>query len=453
MTRGQYNVGGRRFGRALQAAALLGGLALLVSACGGGGGGGGSAASAGSGKGEIKVWAHQGTAGEVSALQKAVKDFNATQTGVKVSLQLLPEDDYTKTVQATSRQKLPDVLEYDGPLMSSFVYDGKLSPITNLVTQATVANQTDSAKAQNTYPGDKKLYGLSMFDSGLGIYGNKKLLDAAGVAYPKGLADAWTADQFQAALQKLAAQDKDGKVLDVKENYGGEWPTYGFLPVVNSTGNVVVKDGKASGNLNSPGVVRAVEQFAGWRKYVDPNSDDKAFTQGRVALSWVGHWVYNDYAKALGKNLVVLPLPDFGAGPKSGQGSWAWGVGATSKNGAAAGKFLDFLLSDANVKAMTDANAAPPATKSATATSPLYKQGGPLQLFADELAKTCGANPPTKNCVATPRPLTPAYPVISQQFSQAFFNAYKGGNAQAELDKAVKVIDQAYKDNSNYNLG
>ena len=440
--------------RKLAAGAVLVAAALLTAACGGGGdsGGasGGQSAQAGSGTGEIKVWGHQGEAGEVTALQQAVDSFNSSQTDVKVTLQLIPSNDYTKTVQATSADQLPDVLEYDGPLMSSFVYDGKLAPVDGLVSAATVSNQTASVKSQNTYPGDSKLYGVSMFDSGLGVYGNKKLLDAAGVKYPTGLDDAWTADEFQDALVKLAAVDPDGKVLDVKENYGGEWPTYGYLPIVNSTGNVVVKDGKAEGNLNSPAAVKAVEQFAGWRQYVDPNTDDKAFTDGRVALSWVGHWLYNPYAEALGSDLVVMPLPDFGAGTKTGQGSWAWGVGASSKNGAAAGKFLDYLMNDTNVAAMTEANAAPPGTTSVTAASALYKPGGPLELFSEQLAKTCGTNPPTESCVATPRPITPAYPVISQQFSQAFLNAYKGADAQAELDKAAKAIDQDYEDNNGY---
>jgi len=53
-------------------------------------------------------------------------------------------------------------------------------------------------------------------------------------------------------------------------------------------------------------------------------------------------------------------------------------------------------------------------------------------------------------CVATPRPITPAYPVISQQFSQAFLNAYMGADAQAEFDKAAKAIDQDYEDNNGY---
>lgn len=429
-------------------AALAVSLATLAAACSGSSEGGASA-DAGSGTGEIKIWAHQGEAAEDATVQKAVADFNSSQSEIKATLQFIPSADYTKTVSATTPDQLPDVLEYDGPLMASFVYDGKLSAVTDLVSAETLANQTDSVKSQNT-TADGTLHGVSMYDSGLGIYGNKELLDAAGVTYPTGLDDAWTADEFEAALKALAAKDSDQKVLDIKENYGGEWPTYGFLPIVNSTGNLAVKDGKAEGNLNSDAVVAAVTQFAGWRDLVDPNSDDKAFVDGRVALSWVGHWNYNTYNEAIGDKLVVLPLPDFGAGTKSGQGSWAWGVGGSSKNGKAAGKFLDFLVNDANVKAMTDSNAAPPGTKSVIATSSLYAPGGPLELFAAGLAKTCGAEIPSPACVATPRPITPAYPIISQQFSQAFFNAYKGADAKAELDKAAKAIDQDFTDNGGY---
>jgi len=441
--------------RPLALGAVLAVAALVTAACGSSSETPGSTSSASESAsqsavaGTVKVWGHQGEAGEVTALQAAVDSFNSSQSNIKVELQLIPGEDYTKTIQATSGDKLPDILEYDGPLMSSFVYDGKLKPITGLVADATIANQTNSVKAQNTYS-DGQLYGVSMFDSGLGIYGNKKLLDAAGVKYPTGLSDAWTADQFEAALKQLAASDKDGKVLDIKENYGGEWPTYGFLPIVSSAGHVVVQDGKAEGNLNAPEVVAAVQKFASWRDLVDPNADDKAFVDGRVALSWVGHWLYNPYAEAMKDDLVVLPLPDFGTGPKTGQGSWAWGIGATTQNGAAAGAFLDYLLNDTNVAAMTTANGAPPGTTSVTAASTLYKPDGALALFAEQLAATCGTGAPTKECVAVPRPITPAYPVISQKFSEAFFNAYNGGDAKAELDKAAAAIDQDYADNGGY---
>lgn len=423
---------------------------VAVSSCSGGAGGSGSSAEPGDGSGEITVWAHQGQPAEVEVLQQTIADCNASMGGVQATLQLIPEADYMRTVTTTDPDELPDVLEYDGPMMASLAYAGKLAPVQELVSAETLENQTDSVLAQNTYPVDGNVYGISQFDSSVGVYGNKALLDAAGVTYPTGLEDAWTAEEFEAALQALAAADEDQKVLDIKENYGAEWPTYGFLPIVYSTGEVVLEDGTAAGHLNSAPVVEAVERFTGWRQYIDPNTDDKAFVDGRVALSWVGHWVYNTYQEALGEDLVVLPLPDFGAGPKSGQGSWAWGISPTTEDGAAAGALLDCLASDEAVSSMTAANAAPPGTTSVTAQSDLYQEGGPLELFARQLEQTCGDNPPTPDCVAVPRPITPAYPVISQQFSKAFFGAYEGGNAQELLDSAAEVIDLDYQDNDGY---
>ena len=132
----------------------------------------------------ITIWSHQGQPGEVAAVQDAVTAFNASQSGIVAKLQLIPEADYTKTLQATAASGLPDVLEYDGPLMSGFAYGKKLQPVAGLVSAATITNQTASVKAQNTYF-NGKLYGVSMFDSGLALYANKGLLKAAGVKWPE----------------------------------------------------------------------------------------------------------------------------------------------------------------------------------------------------------------------------------------------------------------------------
>jgi multiple sugar transport system substrate-binding protein len=422
-----------------------------LAACGGGGGTDASA-EAGSGKGTISVWAHQGQKSEAAALQNAVKSFNSSQSAVKVDLRLIPEADYTKTITATDASELPDVLEFDGPTMANFVYNRKLAALDSYVSAKTMANATDAAKAQGEIDG--KHYGLGMFDSGLGVYGNKKLLDAAGVTYPKGLADAWTAEEFTAALDALKAKDADGKVLDLQESGGlnNEWGTYGFAPVVWSAGGSLLKDGKASGALDTPAVVSALKTFQSWKPLVDPNTDGNAFTKGRVALSWVGHWMYPGYSTALGDDLVVLPLPDFGNGPKTGQGSWAWGIGANTKNAKAAGAFLDTLLNDTNVTAMTTANGAVPATRTALAKSGLYKPGGPLQLFADQLARPCGDRDITKSCVAVTRPVTAGYPVVTAKFSEALNSVYGGADPKSALSKAARAIDQDFSDNAGYEI-
>lgn len=422
-----------------------------LAACGGGTGTGPSA-EGGSGKGTIKVWAHQGQASEAAALQNAVKTFNSSQKKVKVKLTLIPDTDYTKTITTTDASKLPDVMEFDGPTMANFVYNKKLAPIDDYVSAKTQANATDAVKAQGRV--NRKQYGLGMYDSGLGMYANKKLLDEAGVKYPTGLSDGWTSAQFTDAVKKLAAEDSDGKSLDLQENSGlaTEWGTYGFAPVVWSSGGSLLKNGKAAGAVDAPAVVSAMKTFQSWKRYVDPNTDGNAFAKGRVALSWVGHWMYPAYSKALGKDLVVLPLPDFGDGPKTGQGSWAWGIGAGTKNGKAAGAFLDSLLNDTNVTAMTKANGAPPGTRSALAKSDLYKKGGPLQLFADQLAKPCGDGDSGKSCVAVTRPVTGGYPTVTAKFSQALKDVYGGAAPKTALAKAARAIDQDFSDNAGYKL-
>jgi multiple sugar transport system substrate-binding protein len=441
----------RRHRRAARTGLALALPLAALAACGSGGGSNASA-EGGSGKGTISVWAHQGQASENSALQKAVKSFNSSQHKIKVELKLIPANDYTKTLTATDAAKLPDVLEFDGPTMANFVYNSKLAPLDSYVSGTTMSNATAASKAQGEIAG--KHYGLGMYDSGLGIYGNKKLLDAAGVKYPTSLSGDWTAAQFAAALKALKAKDSDGKVLDLQEGNGlaTEWGTYGFSPIVWSAGGSLLKNDKAAGALDTPAVVSALKTFQSWKTYVDPNTDGNALAKGRVALSWVGHWMYPAYGKALGKDLVVLPLPDFGNGPKTGQGSWAWGIGANTKNAKAAGAFLDYLLDDANVTAMTTANGAPPATKTALAASPLYKQGGPLQLFADQLAKPCGDSAITKSCVAVTRPVTAGYPTVTAKFSDALNSIYGGADPKSALEKAARAIDQDFSDNAGYKI-
>jgi multiple sugar transport system substrate-binding protein len=398
----------------------------------------------------IKVWGHQGQDNEVAATKKAVEDFNALNNGIKVDFTFIPEGDYGTTLGATKPEDLPDVLELPGENVSSLVYAGKLGVLDGVVDQATLDNQTASTKAEGTV--NDQRYALAQFDSGLALYGNKTLLDAAGVQYPTKWQDAWTAEQFGQVLAQLAAKDADGKVIDIKENYAGLWPGYAFLPIVNSAGQLAVKGGAATGHLNAPEVAAALSQFASWKQYVDPSADDKAFTDGRAPLAWVGHWQYTVNKDALGDALVVIPLPDWGAGSKSGQGSYAWGMSSNTQNKDAAATFLEFMMADQQVAGITDVNGAPPGTTTATAASALYAPGGPLELYSDQLAHSCGGGDVelTKDCVDVPRTISPAWPVINAAFSKAFWNIYNGADAQGELDAAAATIDQDYADNNGY---
>lgn len=425
--------------------AVCGATALLVAGCSGSVAG----TSAGDGTGSIEVWAMQGTDAESEALRAAVDGFNESQSDVKANLKLMAGDVYTSTVTSTPDDRLPDVLMMDGPTVASFAYNLRIAPISEYVSPETIENATPGSIAEGTVDGE--LYALAQFDSALGIYASKQQLEAAGVSYPTSVEEAWTASEFTAAIEALAAANPSGKSISLGEtNLASEWGTYGFSPLVQSAGGNLIEGGKSEGALNSDAAVQALETVASWKPYSDPDSDGNAFTDGRVALSLSGHWMYPTYSEALGDDLLALPMPNMGEGAKTGNGSLTWGIGASTKQGAAAGAFLDFLLNDENVTAMTTANGAPPATLSAFAEALNYQDGGPLALWGDQLSHACAASDITQDCVAVGRPVTAGYPIITKEFGSALAAIWAGADARTSLDKAAKAIDQNFADNNGY---
>ena len=391
----------------------------------------------------LDVWAHAGRESERETIEKQVAQFNSSQDEVTVNLTFIPEGSYNAQVQAASLSgDLPDVLEFDGPFVYNYAWQGNLVPLDELLSDQVREDLLPSVIQQGTY--QNRLYSIGTFESTLVLYGHRSQLEAAGVRIPTHNEDAWTVEEFNQVLAKLAEKDPDGQVLDLKLNYQGEWFTYGFAPMLNSAGGDLLTNDlqSAKGMLNSPSSVTAMEQVQSWiqKGYVDPNIDDAAFTQGRVALSWVGHWVYGDYAEAVKDDLVIIPLPDFGQGSKTGQGSWNWGITTNCPDPQEAIKFVEFLLQPEQVLAMAKANGAIPGTKRAIAQSPLHAKDGPLSLFAEQLLSG----------KSVPRPQTPAYPVITSAFQRAFADIRHGIKVKTALDKAATTIDIDMQDNQGY---
>ena len=397
----------------------------------------------------VKVWFHSGKGEERDVLDAQVEDFNAMQDEVTVNAILLPEGSYNDQVSAGALAgDLPCLLDFDGPFLYNYAWSGYMRPIDDLVSSSLKNDFLPSIINQGTYGG--KLYSLGTFDSGLAIWGNKAYLEAAGVRIPTGIDDAWTMAEFMDAMEKLMALDETEYVIDFKFNYGaGEWNTYGFAPIVQSYGGDLIDRSdyqSADGVLNGPEAVAAMEWF---QTLIDegyaiesPAGDDDFYGRKVAALAFVGHWMWTPHSEGLGDDAVLLPMPNFGGKAVTGMGSWNWGITSTCENPEAAFKFLEYLVEPEQIIRMTDANGAVPARKSAIAMSDLYGEGGPLNIFVQQL----------EGGVALERPVTPAYPVITSAFDEAFRNIVAGADVQAELDKAVATIDQDIEDNQGYPL-
>lgn len=391
----------------------------------------------------LEIWAHAGQARERETLESQVARFNQAYPEIRARLTLIPEGSYNAQVLAAAvAHGLPDLLEFDGPFLYAYVWQGRLRPLDGLLPKELLHDLLPSIRRQGRYR--DRLWSVGTFDSGLGLYADVARLKSAGIRIPS-LERPWRGDEFEAILERLAQDDPDGQVLDLKLNYAGEWYTYAFSPLLQSAGGDLMDrqvHDHADGMLNGAASVDALGRVQGWieRGRVDPNIDDAAFTTRRTALALGGHWNYPRYHEALGDDLLLLPLPDLGRGSRTGQGSWCWAVTASSEHPEAAARFLAFLLRPEEVLAMSQANGAVPATLRAIAQSPDYRKGGALRLFVEQLQ---GGH-------SVPRPRTPAYPIITAEFQRAFERIRSGTDVQTALDRAARVIDNEIADNQGY---
>src|SRR6056297_2402544 len=385
---------------------------------------------------EIEVWFHSGRGSEREVIEDQAKRFSEMDNGITVNLVQLPEGSYTEQVQsAAAAGDLPDVLDLDGPTIANYAWSGFLKPLGEFVPEEMENDFLPSILDQGYYNG--KLYALGTFDSGLSFWGNKKYLNTVDARIPQSLDDAWTFTEFMDILHKLKEHPDVKYPLGFKLNYGvNEWYTYGFSPFLQAFGGDLInrENLTAEGTINGP----AANAFGAWfkslfqRGYANPNpAGDTEFTNGEVALSWAGHWVYNQNKDALGDDVVVIPAPKFMGKQATGMGSWAWSMPASTEHPEAAWEFMKFILQPEEIVKMTNANGAVPARESAFELTDVYSEGGELRIFVEQLQQ-----------IAVPRPVTPAYPTITSAFQTAMDNIINGADVSQELNNAAETIDE-----------
>jgi multiple sugar transport system substrate-binding protein len=430
--------------------------ALVLAGCSGGGdtasGDGSEGSAAGvcdgviDGATTVKAWVHQGQTAEQEKMTDLVSRFNSgpgAEKGVTVEIEYIPDAAYNATVQSGAvAGDLPDALDFDGPNTYNYAWSGNLVPIDSCVTDEVRNNLLPSIIDQGTY--NDQLYSVGYFDSGVGIWAWRSVLEENGIRIPAGPADAWSVDEFSEAMKTLKAAGFKS-ALASQYYYGGEWYTYGFAPIIQSAGGDLIDRETfqtADGVLNGPESVGAMTTWQQWVKdgLVDIEAvDDLPFQQKEIPLQWVGHWLYTPNKDALGDDLVILPLPDFGKGTVSPSGSWNWGITKNATEPDAVWAWLEFLLSDEVVVEWSGELGNPPATKTGVDKLPVFQPDGDMGIFIEGLKTT-----------AVPRPATPGYPAITLAFQQAFADITQGADVQSTLDKAAATINEDLEANQFY---
>jgi len=172
----------------------------------------------------LTAWFHSGRQAERRTIQDQIKRFNQSQREVYIRPNVIPEDTYNGQVQAAALAgDLPDILEFDGPFLYNYVWQGNLHPLGDRLGEEIQSDLLPSIVEQGTFR--DAFYAVGTFDSGLGLYGRRSLLEAAGARIPTKPSESWSVAEFEEILADLAKGDPDGAVLDLKLNYEGEWYT------------------------------------------------------------------------------------------------------------------------------------------------------------------------------------------------------------------------------------
>ena len=395
-------------------------------------------------EGVIRVWSHQGQEAENVAMRQIVDAFNAAhaEDGIRVEIQFFPDYQYTERVSiAAAAGDLPDVFGLDGPTVAQFVDAGVLHPLDPYFAPAELDDFLDTIVAQGTI--DDTLYALGAFDSAMVLYYDREAFAAAGVEAPAGH-DAWSWDEFVAAAETLQAAGYNPVALHMDVT-ADEWYTYAFSPLIWSAGGDLmdVDSGTVEGVLNRPenaAVLRRWQHLfeAGLASRSPVNPDP--FGAGETAMDWNGHWMARSHMAALGDRLGVMPLPRTGDVLAAPCGSWCWAVSALSDRTELAVHWLRWVTdAETGIQPIVSAGGAVPARTSAFAFFPEYEEP-PFALFR-HLLETAGR----------PRPQTPHYPNLTQQFAAALRDIANGADPQERLDEAAaavqRVVDRSRRGN------
>lgn len=392
---------------------------------------------------KIVMWQHEGGQPETDFYKQRIEAFNQVNAGkILVDLKIIPRgggNDYEQKVNmGAAAGELPDVVDMDGPYVANFAYSKLLLPLDDLLDKNSewFQDYVPAMLQQGTFDG--KLYALGAMESSVGVYFNKKIFADLGLPEPPtSVEKAWTFDEFAAVLEQL----KQKLPADVYPIVGlggqvNEWLTYMGAPFIwANAGDLISEDGrKADGYLNSPATIDAMTKIQALftNGYTVNDPGERAFPRGKAAMAISGPWEVIGLKEYPDVQWGLAPYPVMKTN-SSPTGSWCWGVTASSKYPKEAVEVLKWMTNKDSTIGLSGVTGMLPTSKSAYQELTNFNTL-PLSVFMEQQLK--GAHP---------RPRTPAYPTLTQEFAQAWHDIIMGKDVKTALNEATAKVDRYIK--------
>jgi multiple sugar transport system substrate-binding protein len=298
----------KRYTRALPAATLALGLALL-SACGGGSGGGAAAGGPTTARGPIKIWLSNNQ-DELAWGKAMVADWNTKYPKQKVTAQEIPAGKSSEEVigAAITAGNAPCLVLNTSPAaVPQFQKQGGLVPLENFPGAVAYLKARSGATLDQYASADGKHYQIPWKSNPVMIFYNKDLLKKAGI--DQNNPPLKTYAEFLATSRKIVKSGAAPSAIAPSPTSEFFQPWFDFYPLyaAESGGKQLVSGGKATFD-DAAG--QSVANFWGtlYKEGLAPKEkyNGDSFADKKAAMAIVGPWaipVYKDI------NWGVAPVP------------------------------------------------------------------------------------------------------------------------------------------------
>lgn len=316
-------------------------LLLLLAACGGGGATSGGASSTGgvaqqgltsgnsyiscpsspnttaaaadSGNVTLTVSGFTSTPAEDALVQSNLNKFHQLHPNITINWSPIPGDYPTKMRANVAGGTVPDVFYLTPDMSSEYISTGKLLNLSPYMARDKVSASDYYAALVNPFTCTSgQVYGLPKDWDSLGVFYNKQMFDAAGLAYPKA---GWTWQDMQNDAQKLT------------KNAGSPTGVYGISLSADASrwgafllangGSVLNKNGTQAAFNSQQGLdaLNFYDSFIKNKTGVLPTAvgagwNGDAFGKARVAMAIEGGWLIPYMAQSYPNvQYGIAPLP------------------------------------------------------------------------------------------------------------------------------------------------
>jgi multiple sugar transport system substrate-binding protein len=392
---------------------------------------------------QITLWHIIGASeSEAVAFNDIVTQFNISQNEWEIVHTRVIQQTYDNAFHLAAEQdRLPCVVDVDAPLVPNYAWSGYLISLDDYISDELRADLLPTMLGSY----NEHIYAVGYIEAALTLYGHRSVLEENNIRIPTGVDNPWTREEFDTALDTLAASGQFKYAIDFATGIPGEWPAYGLAPFLQSFGGDLINRDTyltAEGILNGP---EAIEWGNWWqsvfdRELADPNGFDiNSFVTGDIPLMWNGSWFYPILADGVGDDLVIIPPPDMGHGPKIGAASWQWGISSSCEYPDGAWAFIDYLLSPENSAHLNKTTGTIPPRISIFDQTDFYGEGKPLNILTEFSRE-----------YAVIRPPTPGYSTIRDEFELVSREIANGADVEETLNAAVDNIDADIQAHDGY---